>query len=254
MKLEGKIAIVTGAGSPRGIGRASAMALASEGANLVVNDMNLQTAEETVKEIKKLNRDAILACGDVSKADEVTGMISQALEAYGRIDILVNNAGIDQKKLVIDMSEDDWDKMIRVNLKSIFLCSQAVLKTMLDQRTGRIINISSLAAKQGGGIFGGAHYCASKAGVIGFTKGLAKEVASYGINVNAIAPGVILTNLVDWDKDVTPEIREKVRKGIPLERFGTPEEVAEVVLFLASDSSNYITGAVIDINGGLLMD
>ncbi|MEM2210295.1 MAG: 3-oxoacyl-ACP reductase FabG [Nitrososphaerales archaeon] len=248
MKLKGRVAIVTGAG--RGIGRAIAITLAREGANIVVNDIDLQAAEETVKIIKAMGYEALAIKADVSNKNEVDSMIKKTLEAFGRIDILVNNAGIFSSTLIENITEQQWNRIMDVNLKGVLLCSQAVIKTMKNQRFGKIVNITSLAGKVGG-IFSGADYAASKAGVICLTKSLAKQLAPYGINVNAIAPGVIETDMTKyWPK----EVKESFLKQIPLGRFGKPEEVAEVVLFLVSDASNYITGEIIDVNGGYLMD
>ena len=248
MKLKNKVALVTGAG--RGIGKATAIALAREGASVVVNDVDLQSAEETADEITAMGCKALPIKADVSDRTEVTKMVDTIIETFKRIDILVNNAGIFSSVSLDDITGDEWDKVIKVNLKGVFLCSQAVMKFMKKQRSGKIVNISSLAAKVGG-IFAGADYAASKAGVIALTKSLAKQLASYGINVNAVAPAVIKTDMTkNWPK----EVKEAFLKQIPLGRFGKPEEVAETVLFLVSDGANFITGATIDVNGGILMD
>lgn len=248
MKLKNKVALVTGAG--RGIGKATAIALASEGASVVVNDVDLQSARETADEITAMGCKALPIKADVSDRTEVTKMVDTIIETFKRIDILVNNAGIFSSVSLDNITEDEWDKVIKVNLKGVFLCSQAVMKLMKKQRSGKIINISSLAAKVGG-IFAGADYAASKAGVIALTKSLAKQLASYGVNVNAVAPAVIETDMTkNWPK----EVKESFLRQIPLGRFGKPEEVAETILFLVSDGANYITGATIDVNGGILMD
>ena len=248
MKLKNKVALVTGAG--RGIGKATAIALAREGASVVVNDVDLQSAEETADEITAMGCKALPIKADVSDRTEVTKMVDTIIETFKRIDILVNNAGIFSSVSLDDITEDEWDKVIKVNLKGVFLCSQAVMKLMKKQRSGKIINISSLAAKVGG-IFAGADYAASKAGVIALTKSLAKQLAPYDTNVNAVAPAVIETDMTkNWPK----EVKEAFLKQIPLGRFGKPEEVAETVLFLVSDGANFITGATIDVNGGILMD
>jgi len=248
MKLRGRIALVTGAG--RGIGKATAMFLAREGANMVVNDMDLQLARETADEIRAIGCEALAIKADVSDKNEVVRMIDMVIKNFGKIDILVNNAGIFSSVPLIDITEDEWNKMMEVNLKGVFLCSQVVMKFMIRQRSGKIVNIASLAGKVGG-IYAGAHYAASKAGVICLTKSLAKQLAQYNINVNAVAPALIETDMM---KDWPMQVKESLLKQVPLGRFGTPNEVAEAVLFLVSEGANYITGATIDVNGGLLMD
>ena len=248
MKLKGKVALVTGAG--RGIGKAAAILLAKEGANVVVNDVDLQSARETADEIRAMGCEALPIKADVSDKAQVRKMVGSIINAFKKIDILVNNAGIFSSVPLIDMTEDEWDKVMEVNLKGVFVCSQAVMKFMIKQHSGKIVNIASLAGKVGG-IYSGAHYAASKAGVICLTKSLAKQLAQYGINVNAVAPALIETDMMkDWPK----QVKETLLKQVPLGRFGTPEEVAETVLFLVSEGANYITGATIDVNGGLLMD
>jgi len=248
MKLKGKVALVTGAG--RGIGKATAILLAKEGANVVVNDVDLQSAKETADDIRAVGCEALLVEADVSDRTEVVKMVETVIKNFTKIDILVNNAGIFSSVPLIDMTEDEWNKIMDVNLKGAFLCSQAVMKFMIEQRSGRIVNIASLAGKVGG-IYAGAHYAASKAGVICLTKSLAKQLAQYNINVNAVAPALIETDMM---KDWPEQVKETLLRQIPLGRFGTPDEVAETVLFLVSEGANYITGATIDINGGLLMD
>jgi len=248
MKLRDKIALVTGSG--RGIGRSIAIALAREGASVVVNDIDAQSAEQTASEIKATGQYAAAIEADISDGGEVNEMIETIIKTFKKIDILVNNAGIFSSVSLDRMTEDEWDKVMKINLKGVFMCSQAVMKFMKRQRSGKIVNIASLAGKVGG-IFAGANYAASKAGVICLTKSLAKQLAPHGINVNAVAPGVIETEMTEsWPK----EVRESFLKQIPLGRFGKPEEVAETVVFLVSNSAGYITGATIDINGGILMD
>ena len=248
MRLDGKVAIITGAG--RGIGRAIALALARDGADVVVNDVDLQSAEATADKVRAMGRRALPIKADVSVEEEVIKMVKTALKAFGKIDILVNNAAIFSSISLEDITEEKWDKTMKINLKSVFLCSQAVMKFMKRQRSGKIVNIASLAGKVGG-IVAGADYAASKAGVICLTKSLAKQLASYSINVNAVAPAWIETDMMkDWPR----ETKEAVLRQIPLGRFGKPEEVAEAVVFLASDGAGFITGATIDINGGILMD
>jgi len=248
VRLDGKVAIVTGAG--RGIGRAIALALTREGADVIVNDVDPRSAEATANETRTTGRRALSIVADVSKKEEVIKMVETAIKAFGKIDILVNNAGIFSSIPLEDMTEENWDKTLKINLKSVFLCSQAAMKFMKLQKSGKIVNIASLAGKVGG-IVAGADYAASKAGVLCLTKSLAKQLAPYGINVNAVAPAWIETDMMkDWPK----ETKEAVLKQIPLGRFGKPEEVAEAVAFLVSEGAGFITGATIDINGGILMD
>jgi len=248
MRLDGKVAIITGAG--RGIGRAIALVLAREGADVVVNDVDSFSAEATASEVRAMGRRALSITADVSVKEEVIKMVEIAIKAFGKIDILVNNAGIFSSIPLEDITEENWDKTMKINLKSVFLCSQAVMKLMKRQRSGKIVNIASLAGKVGG-MVAGADYAASKAGVICLTKSLAKQLAPYGINVNAVAPAWIETDMMkEWPK----ETKESILKQIPLGRFGKPEEVAEAVVFLVSEGAGFITGATIDINGGILMD
>ena len=248
MKLKDKIALVTGAG--HGIGKAIAITLAREGAEVIVNDIDFQSAKETVDKIRGKGNKALPVYADVSNKREVVKMLERIIKEFGKINILVNNAGIFSSVSLDDMTEEEWDKVMEINLKGVFLCSQAVMKFMKKQCSGKIVNVASLAAKIGG-IFAGANYAASKAGVICLTKSLAKQLAPYGINVNAVAPGVIKTDITKkWPK----EVKESLIKQIPLGRIGTPEEVAEAVVFLVSDGASYMTGATIDVNGGLLMD
>jgi 3-oxoacyl-[acyl-carrier protein] reductase len=246
MQLHDRIALVTGAA--QGIGRTIALLLAQEGANLVIADINGAQAQNTAREIEALGRKALAVHVDVSRFAEAEKMAAAALEAFGRIDILVNNAGITRDGLFIKMGEEEWDAVIAVNLKSVFNCSKAVVRQMIKQREGRIISIASVVGQIGN--IGQANYAASKAGIIGLTKTLAREVVSRGITVNAVAPGFIET-------EMTGSLPEKVKEGflqaIPMGRMGTPRDVAQAVVFLASDASNYITGQVINVNGGLYM-
>jgi 3-oxoacyl-[acyl-carrier protein] reductase len=242
MDLSDKVAIVTGGG--RGIGRAIALKLAEAGADVVVNDV--EPLEAVVKEIKALGRQALPVLADVSSASEVDKMVEKATSAYGRIDILVNNAGIARDQLLLRMTEEEWDSVLKVDLKSVFLCTRAVLKYMVKQRRGRIISISSITGVMGNP--GQANYAAAKAGIIGFTRTIAKEVASRGITVNAIAPGFIDTEMT---KQLKEEWREELKKRIPLGSFGSPRDVAEAVAFLASEEAGYITGQVLGVDGGM---
>lgn len=244
-RLRGQVAIVTGAS--RGLGRAIAIALAKEGANVVVNYARSSgAAEAVVADIVGMGGSAIALQADVSQADQVDAMLKAALNQWGRIDILVNNAGITRDTLLLRMKPEDWQAVIDLNLTGVFLCTRAVSKVMLKQRSGRIINIASVAGQMGNP--GQANYSAAKAGVIGFTKTVAKELASREVLVNAVAPGFIET-------DMTGELKtDEILQYIPLGRFGKPEHVAGVVCFLAADpAASYMTGQVINIDGGMVM-
>ncbi len=252
IQLDGKVAIVTGAGT--GIGKAIALELGSSGAAVVVNyNRSAEAAREVVETIRSGGGKAEAVQADVTRKADVERLVQTTLELFdARLDILVNNAGsLIERCTIADMREDLWDAVIELNLKSVFLCSQAVLPHMKSQGYGRIINIASIAGRNGGGL-GATHYSAAKAGVIGFTKGLAKELAKTGITVNAVNPGVISTAY--HDKFTAPEVRAKFAELIPMGREGRPDEVAGAVVFLASDYANYITGETIEVNGGLLMD
>ncbi|MEH2199829.1 3-oxoacyl-[acyl-carrier-protein] reductase [Nostoc sp.] len=244
--LEGKVAIITGAS--RGIGRAIAIELASQGAIAVVNYASSSAAAETVvTEITAAGGEAIAIQADVSKSDRVDALVNAVMEKFKRVDILVNNAGITRDTLLLRLKPEDWQAVIDLNLTGVFLCTRAVSKIMLKQRSGRIINITSVAGQMGNP--GQSNYSAAKAGVIGFTKSVAKELATRGITVNAVAPGFIAT-------DMTSDLNnpEDILKYIPLGRFGQPEEVAGMVRFLAADpAANYITGQVFNVDGGMVM-
>ncbi|WP_285766566.1 3-oxoacyl-[acyl-carrier-protein] reductase [Peribacillus sp. SI8-4] len=247
MILKGKKALVTGAS--RGIGREVALELALQGADVAINYSGSEAkANEVVDEIKALGREAFAIQCDVANGESVTNMVKEVVERFGRVDILVNNAGITRDNLLMRMKEDEWDAVINTNLKGVFLCTKAVTRQMMKQRSGRIINMASIVGVSGNA--GQANYVAAKAGVIGLTKTTAKELASRGITVNAIAPGFIST-------DMTGELPEDVQKAmldqIPLSRFGDPKEVASVVSFLASDASKYMTGQTLHVDGGMVM-
>ena len=245
MDFTGKVALVTGSG--RGIGKAIAMKLAENGATLVINDVgDVAPAEQTLVEIKNLNRQATVVMADVSSSADVTKMVETAISTYGKIDILVNNAGITRDQLTMKMTDEEWDKVLAIDLKSVFLCTRAVLRPMLKQRSGRIISMSSVVGIIGNP--GQANYAAAKAGIIGFTKTIAKEVASRGITVNAIAPGFIDTPMT---QSLPAERKQALMNSIPLGCLGTPRDIAETVAFLASDEARYITGQVITVDGGI---
>jgi 3-oxoacyl-[acyl-carrier protein] reductase len=247
MALTGRIALITGAG--RGIGRAAALALAADGADVVLVSYTALNAESAAAEVQeKTGRRTLAVQADVGVAADVERLFAQAMEAFGRVDILVNNAGITRDNLLLRMSETDWDAVVDTNLKGAFLCTRAAGRIMLRQKFGRIINITSIMGLIGNA--GQANYAASKAGLIGLTKSSAKELGSRGITVNAIAPGYIQTDMTDA---LSAEIREQIRKQIPLGRLGVPEDVAQVVRFLASEEAAYITGQVIRVDGGLFM-
>ncbi len=250
-ELKDRVAIVTGSGSKRGIGRTIALTLAQQGATIVVADLNKEGIEDTVAAIKETGGNAIGVELNVTSKESNDAMVEKVLETFGRIDILVNNAGISQKATVEEMSLEDVTRIFSVNMFGLFLCTQSVLKTMKEQKFGRIINLSSVSAKRGGGVFGGAHYSASKAAVLGFSKNLAREVALDGITVNSVAPGLINTDI--W-KSLPKEQADSVIGGIPMGRPGETEEIAATIAFLASKEASYITGEEIDINGGSHMD
>lgn len=245
--LQGKVAIVTGAS--RGIGRAVAIELGKLGAKVVVNYSGSEAkALEVVDEIKGLGTDAIAVQANVAESDSVQAMIKEAISTFGSVDILVNNAGITRDNLLMRMKEDEWDDVINTNLKGVFLCTKAVTRQMMKQRAGRIINISSIVGVSGNA--GQANYVAAKSGVIGLTKTTAKELASRNITVNAVAPGFIATDMTD---KLNEEVQAEMLKQIPLASFGQPEDVANAVVFLASDASRYITGQTIHVDGGMVM-
>jgi 3-oxoacyl-[acyl-carrier protein] reductase len=246
--LSGRVAIVTGAG--QGMGRAVAVALAARGAAVVVNDLNAASAEAVAAELRATGTAAVAVRADVVDAAAVRGMVEQAVARFGGVQILINNAGVLRPTRVAEIAEAEWDWVIGVNLKGTFLCSQAVLPAMKAAGWGRIVNFSSTAGKNVSTV-GGAHYTAAKAGILGFTRHLAKEVAADGITVNAVCPGLIDTEMVRATID---EARTAAyARSFPIARLGRPEEVAELVAFLASERAAYITGASLDINGGDLM-
>ena len=244
--FEGKIAVVTGAA--RGIGQAIAYNLAARGADIVLGDIKAEWLSESAEGVKKLGRKVWCFELDVTNATAVQNVFNDITAETGRIDILVNNAGITKDGLLMRMSEEDWDAVLTVNLKGTFACTKAVSRIMMKQRSGSIINIASVVGLMGNA--GQANYAASKGGVIAFTKSVAKEFASRNIRANAVAPGFISSKMTDALSD---EVRQKMLEAIPLASFGTPEDVANAVAFLASDQSSYITGQVISVNGGMVM-
>ena len=245
MDLTNKVAIVTGSG--RGIGKTIALTLARAGATIVINYIgDSSSAEGVAEEIRAMKRDSLVVMGDVSSSEDVTKMVEIAVTTFGKVDILVNNAGIIRDHLLIRMSDEDWDKVIAVNLRSVILCTRAVLKHMTRQRWGRIISMASVVGIAGNA--GQANYAAAKAGIIGFTKSVAKEVASRGITVNAIAPGFIDTQMT---QHLDEAWKQELLKRIPAGYLGTPQDVAEAVAFLASEEARYITGHVLSVDGGM---
>jgi 3-oxoacyl-[acyl-carrier protein] reductase len=241
-----KIAVVTGAS--RGIGRSIALALAAKGAVIVAVDMDQASTDAVVSELQASGARALGVVGNVTNTQDVEKMFNSAVESFGRVDILINNAGITRDGLLVRMKDEDWDAVLSVNLKGAFLCSRAASKIMAKQRYGRIINIASIVGQMGNA--GQANYCASKAGLIGLTKSNARELAKRSITVNAVAPGFIATAMTDA---LSEKVREELAAQIPMERLGSSEDIANAVLFLASEQSGYITGQVLAVNGGMYM-
>ncbi|XXM73489.1 3-oxoacyl-[acyl-carrier-protein] reductase [Lysinibacillus sphaericus] len=247
MKLEGKAALVTGAS--RGIGREIALELAREGAMVAVNYSGSEAkANEVVDEIKRLGREAFAVQCNVADGESVQSMVKETISQFGSLDILVNNAGITKDNLLMRMKESEWDDVININLKGVFLCTKAATRQMMKQRSGRIINISSIVGVSGNP--GQANYVAAKSGVIGLTKTAAKELAPRGITVNAVAPGFISTDMTD---ELPEDVRSEMLKQIPLNRMGDPKDIAGVVSFIASDASSYMTGQTLHVDGGMVM-
>jgi len=254
MKLKEKVALITGSG--QGIGRSIATLFVKEGAKLIINDIIEERAEMFSKELESQGNLAIPIVADVSNIKQVETMVEKAVNKFGRIDILINNAGISYKKdglriPLLEISEEQWDSVLDVNLKGMFLCAQKVGKVMMDQKYGRIVNMASTAGKLGSSGPAGINYMASKAAVMSLTKSLATELINYNIRVNGIAPGFIKTEMAGM---TNKELNKTMLEKIPMKRFGTPEEVAEVALFLVSDSSSYLVGETIIVDGGFLMD
>ncbi len=246
MRLKDKNALITG--GAQGIGKAIALGMAKEGANIGIADVNIENAENTALEVRTSGVKSIAVKLDVSRQDNVSNTFQTFVKELGALDILVNNAGITRDTVLLRMKEEDWDAVLNVNLKGSFLCSKEAVKIMAKQRSGKIISISSVVAFIGNP--GQANYSSSKAALIGLTKTIAKEYASRGIRANAIAPGFIQTAMTDA---LTDEVKGEMKRAIPLGQFGTPEDVANIVIFLASNESDYITGQVIHVNGGMYM-
>lgn len=249
-KLDNKVAIITGGGT--GIGRTISLTFANEGAKVVVSSRNIANLGEVVKEIKLLRQQSLAIATDVGVKQQVENMVEQTMHEFGRIDILVNNAGILRATGIMDTSEEVWDEVMDINLKGVFLCTQAVAKYMIKQQDGRIINISSISGR-GGGLDDGPSYCASKAGVIQLTQNAAFELGPYGINVNCIAPGLIITPMVYGGGRTREEVQaylEGRKSAAVLGRLGEPEDIAKVALFLASEDSSFVCGQTIPVDGG----
>ncbi len=246
-----QVIIVTGSGSPKGIGRTIALQFAQQGGKLVIADMNEAGIQDTVQAIEAIGGTAMGVVVNVTSKESCEAMVQTVLDKWGRIDVLVNNAGISQKVTVADMTIEDMRRIFEVNVYGLILCTQACMKPMRAARYGRIVNLSSVSGKRGGGVFGGAHYSASKAAVLGFAKNLSREICAEGITVNSVCPGLINTEI--W-KSLPKDLADQVIAGIPMGRPGETEEVAAAILFLASREASYITGEEIDINGGSHMD
>ena len=256
MRLKNKVAIITGAGSEKGIGHATSLLFAEEGAKVLIQDINKEGLAKVERELKKINNDVASYCGNVSFYADMEKMADAAIRSFGKIDILVHAAAITQSRNIFNVTIDEWQKIINIDLTGTFYAVKAVINEMKKNNYGKIVTISSLSGKQGGGIFGGVHYCSAKAGIEGFTKTVARNGAPFGIYANTVCPGMIQTDISKGQ--TSDEDREKRRKNaiktIPLGRLGNPSEVAKAILFLASDESSYITGEVLDVNGGMHID
>jgi NAD(P)-dependent dehydrogenase (short-subunit alcohol dehydrogenase family) len=256
MEFLDKKCLITGAGN--GMGRATALEFAKKGADVIVNDINLVAARKVAKEIETLGRRALVIKADVTKKNEVEDMVNLSISKFGKIDILVNNIGEfgPNHPTIMELEEDEWDRKIRINLKSVYLCTHAVVNHMVKRKEGKIINVSSTGGKRG--VPGYSHYCAAKFGVEGFTQSIAKELSKYGIRVNAVAPGLVDTQLGQRSRKVSAKVKgisyedyiKSMCSKVPLGRLGSPEDIANVIVFLASKESDYITGQSITVSGG----
>jgi 3-oxoacyl-[acyl-carrier protein] reductase len=249
LELEGKVAIITGAGrNGKGIGRSIALELAKAGAKIVIADFVEDAAQSVAAEVIAAGGEALAVKANVADSGDVDAMVSSSVDKFGKVDILVNNAGITRDNLILRMSDQEWDMVIATNLRGTFICTRAVSKLMLRQRSGKIVNVASVMGVVGNA--GQANYSASKGGVIALTKTTAKELGSRGINVNAVAPGFIQTVMTE---EMPEQAKRDIEKQIPLSRLGTPDDVASVILFLCSEAASYLTGQVINIDGGMVM-
>lgn len=252
MKFDQRIALITGAGSKRGIGREIARQLASRGSAVVLADIDVSGVQEAAKEIEDSGGTAVSIPLDVTDRKQISRAVSDIVHRFGQLDILVNNAGITRPTRVLDISEEEWDLIFKINMKGVFHLTQEVLPYMKQKGYGRIVNLGSVSGKRGGGVFGGSHYSAAKAAVSGFSKAVAREMAAFGITCNSVAPGLIGTEITGGL--LTPELKEELVKGIPVGRIGSIADVAYTIVFLASEEAGYITGEEIDINGGMHID
>lgn len=252
MKFDQRIALITGAGSKRGIGREIARQLSSRGAAVVLADIDMNGVQEAAKEIEESGGTAAAIQLDVTDRRRISQAVKGIVTQFGQIDILVNNAGITRPTRVLDIPEEEWDLIFNINMKGVFHLTQEVLPYMKQNNYGRIVNLSSVSGKKGGGVFGGSHYSAAKAAASGFSKAVAREMAPFGITCNSVAPGLIGTEITGGL--LTPEIKEELVRGIPVGRIGTIADVAYTIAFLASEEAGYITGEEIDINGGMHID
>jgi NAD(P)-dependent dehydrogenase (short-subunit alcohol dehydrogenase family) len=246
-----QVVIVTGASGVKGFGRDIALSFAEQGADVVTADINLEGAQQIADEVALMGVRSLAVKLDVTDPKSTEVMVDTVIKEFGKIDVLINNAGVTQPVKVKDMTLDDFRRIVEVNLMGVFNCSKSVMEPMKSKRYGRIVNVSSVSAKQGGGVFGGAHYCAAKAGVLGFSKSLARELVLENITVNSVCPGAANTEI---RKGISDELENQIAQSIPLKRVATVREVSAAIVFLASKEASYITGEDIDINGGSHMD